>query len=118
VCPLCWWEDDGQDDPRADEVWGGPNGGLSLTEARRNFRDHMTMYPKGKDSRIGGEDSATEASAKRAIVAAFNRLSAQPPPDEVRRLWSELATKEAVLEAETTRKIREYEEHADDERSV
>jgi len=38
ICPVCFWEDDGQDDPHADEVWGGPNGGLSLTEARTNYR--------------------------------------------------------------------------------
>jgi len=37
ICPVCFWEDDGQDDENADEVWGGPNGSLSLTEGRRNF---------------------------------------------------------------------------------
>lgn len=38
ICPVCFWEDDGQDDHDADHVRGGPNRGLSLTEARRNFR--------------------------------------------------------------------------------
>jgi Cysteine-rich CPCC len=38
ICPVCFWEEDGQDDPHADEVWGGPNGSLSLTEARNNYR--------------------------------------------------------------------------------
>ena len=37
VCPVCYWEDDGQDDLHADEVWGGPNADLSLTQARINF---------------------------------------------------------------------------------
>lgn len=37
ICPVCFWEDDGQDDPVADEVWGGPNYELSLTAARANF---------------------------------------------------------------------------------
>lgn len=37
ICPVCFWEDDGQDDHDADEVRGGPNRTLSLTEARRNF---------------------------------------------------------------------------------
>jgi len=37
ICPVCYWEDDGQDDRNADEVWGGPNGGLSLTDARANY---------------------------------------------------------------------------------
>ncbi len=38
ICPVCFWEDDGQDDPNADEIWGGPNGALSLTDARANYR--------------------------------------------------------------------------------
>lgn len=38
VCPVCFWEDDGQGDGAADEVRGGPNGALSLTVARANFR--------------------------------------------------------------------------------
>jgi len=33
----CFWEDDGQDDHDADEVRGGPNYSLSLTQARLNF---------------------------------------------------------------------------------
>jgi hypothetical protein len=39
ICKVCSWEDDGQDDHDADEVRGGPNGLLSLTEARANFED-------------------------------------------------------------------------------
>lgn len=45
VCPVCFWEDDGQDDPFADKVNGGPNGLLTLTEARRNFRDYGLCEP-------------------------------------------------------------------------
>lgn len=37
ICPICFWEDDGQDDENADEIFGGPNGSYSLTDARRNF---------------------------------------------------------------------------------
>jgi hypothetical protein len=37
ICPVCFWEDDGQDDHDADEVRGGPNYTLSLAMARRNF---------------------------------------------------------------------------------
>lgn len=47
ICEVCWWEDEGQDDPRADEVWGGPNGAYSLTAARRNFEAHGHMYNLG-----------------------------------------------------------------------
>ena len=38
VCPVCFWEDDGQGEIDAYEVRGGPNGLMSLAEARANFR--------------------------------------------------------------------------------
>lgn len=38
ICEVCGWEDDGQDNDNADEVLGGPNGALSLTQARANYR--------------------------------------------------------------------------------
>jgi hypothetical protein len=44
MCPVCEWEDDGQDSHDADEDRGGPNGGISLTQAR-------TSYEKRRDQR-------------------------------------------------------------------
>jgi hypothetical protein len=43
-CFLCQWEDDGQDDPDADTVFGGPNGEISLTDSRIRFEDKLTSY--------------------------------------------------------------------------
>ncbi|WP_414737446.1 CPCC family cysteine-rich protein [Gemmata algarum] len=37
ICEVCYWEDDGQGDSNADECRGGPNGSLSLREARANY---------------------------------------------------------------------------------
>ena len=37
LCPVCWWQDDGQDESDADVIRGGPNGLLSLTAARANY---------------------------------------------------------------------------------
>jgi hypothetical protein len=37
ICKVCFWQDDGQDESEADEVWGGPNKALSLRQAQRNF---------------------------------------------------------------------------------
>lgn len=37
ICPVCFWEDDGQDQAEADVVRGGSNAELSLTQARSNF---------------------------------------------------------------------------------
>jgi hypothetical protein len=38
-CPVCFWEDDGQDDHDAEEIRGGPNYDLSLAQARKNYRE-------------------------------------------------------------------------------
>ncbi len=38
VCPICFWEDDGQDQHDAQRVRGGPNRTLSLSKAKENFR--------------------------------------------------------------------------------
>jgi hypothetical protein len=37
ICPVCFWEDDGMDIDRLDQI-SGPNH-LTLREARRNFRE-------------------------------------------------------------------------------
>jgi hypothetical protein len=39
ICPVCYWEDDGQDDADADRVIGGPNYELSLTQGQANYRE-------------------------------------------------------------------------------
>jgi hypothetical protein len=41
ICGVCFWEDDGQDDHDADQVRGGPNGRLSLTQARKDFAEDL-----------------------------------------------------------------------------
>lgn len=71
ICPLCCWEDDGQDDDAADAVWGGPNADYSLTEARRNFMEHRTQYRPGDG---GFEREAATRSFRERIVAAYDAL--------------------------------------------
>lgn len=51
ICPVCWWEDDGQDSMNAQEVWPGPNGGMSLTEARLNYLQFGIFNPARQDLR-------------------------------------------------------------------
>ena len=46
LCPVCFWEDDGQDDSDADVVRGGPNGRLSLAAARLNYQKYGACDPK------------------------------------------------------------------------
>ncbi|WP_093168035.1 CPCC family cysteine-rich protein [Variovorax sp. YR216] len=38
ICPVCFWEDDGQDEEDAAVVRGGPNGNMSLSQWRANYR--------------------------------------------------------------------------------
>jgi hypothetical protein len=48
VCPVCFWEDDGQDDSDAHILRGGPNGALSLSLARQNYREFAAFEPRWK----------------------------------------------------------------------
>ena len=79
ICPLCFWEDDGQDDEdRAphrihatpNEVAEGPNHDYSLTEARENFARYMTMY-RPTDEPFETERARTDV--KRQIVETYDR---------------------------------------------
>ncbi|MHA0331174.1 CPCC family cysteine-rich protein [Sphingomonas melonis] len=45
ICPVCFWEDDGQDEHDADVVRGGPNRTLSLTVARQNYLEFGAADP-------------------------------------------------------------------------
>lgn len=46
LCPVCWWEDDGQDSADADSIHATVNGDLSLEEARRNFLRFGASHPR------------------------------------------------------------------------
>lgn len=69
ICLLCWWEDDGQDDPFADEVWGGPNYHLSLTEGRRNFYKFYQKFDLGSKDKF-----TTRTVRQRRIVIELVEL--------------------------------------------
>ncbi|WP_407652537.1 CPCC family cysteine-rich protein [Amycolatopsis cynarae] len=46
ICAVCFWEDDGQGDHDSAQVRGGPNGFLSLDQARRNFTRYGACSPE------------------------------------------------------------------------
>ena len=71
ICPICFWEDDGQDSDNADLVLGGPNHDYSLTEARSNFEKHCTMYRPSDLEHFKRETAAM--SFKKAIYAAYKK---------------------------------------------
>ena len=47
ICPVCFWEDDGQDEHNAAEVCCGPNGDLSLTQGRLNYQSFGASSREG-----------------------------------------------------------------------
>ncbi|MFF2290997.1 CPCC family cysteine-rich protein [Peribacillus butanolivorans] len=95
ICELCNWEDDGQDDPYSDEVWGGPNGDYSLTEARRNFNKNLTMY---RDKRNILSQTDKEIETKKTLIRAFVELDkCESDSLEYMSLWSKIKSFEEIL---------------------
>ncbi len=46
LCPVCWWEDDGQEDADAADVRLTVNGAISLSEARLHFIECGASHPR------------------------------------------------------------------------
>ena len=84
ICPLCGWEDDGQDDPYADEIWGGPNGDYSLSEARDNFNIYLTMYRQ--IDKVIFKQQAWKLPIKRALISIYNRMLETQDSQEIEDL--------------------------------
>jgi hypothetical protein len=68
----------------------------------------MVMYPPGRDTRFGGEDSELARVAKREIIAAFDKMLTAPLPQELNGLWEVVATGEKALGKELKRIIGEH----------
>jgi hypothetical protein len=46
LCPVCWWEDDGQEDEDAGDVRLTVNGQLSLSQARAFYSSCGAAHPR------------------------------------------------------------------------
>ena len=46
LCPVCWWEDDGQEDADAGDVRHTVNGSLSLNDAREHYSRCGAAHPR------------------------------------------------------------------------
>jgi len=93
-CSLCHWEDDGQDDPRADEPNGGPNDS-SLTQARRNFNQTYSVWSWEEQGEFSQENwhriFAPEAQERKAVLCRlYDRLMEVSEIDEIRHIWGEI----------------------------
>lgn len=106
ICILCFWEDDGQDDPHANEVWGGPNSNYSLTEARENFRRYYTMY-RPSDERAFNNGRVKKSSSgkilldkvalKVSIIEKYQQLFNATDEKQKQNLWQEIEKLEKKL---------------------
>ncbi|WP_031153424.1 CPCC family cysteine-rich protein [Streptomyces erythrochromogenes] len=65
ICPECGWEDDGQDDADAHLVRGGPNGSLSLAQARLDYLDEVAE--ESEESMAHGGDGLWISEARRRL---------------------------------------------------
>jgi len=54
-----------------------------LVEARENFERYLVKYPPELDTRAGGPDSEREKEARRAIIAAYDRMMEDSRSDEL-----------------------------------
>jgi hypothetical protein len=92
VCPVCFWEDDGQDDDDADQVRDGPNGDLSLTAARANYRkfgaaaEHLLAHVRAPRAYELGALSPAEVLSVRADYFLQLQAIDSLTYDEVREL--------------------------------
>ncbi|MFN3717158.1 MAG: CPCC family cysteine-rich protein [Thiobacillus sp.] len=90
-CSLCHWEDDGQDDPHADEAWGGPND-HSLTQARANFEITCCVWSFEERSDFSRWNEATlfderMIASKRRLRAAYEALMSCDTPARIYDQW-------------------------------
>src|SRR6476659_10267184 len=105
ICELCKWEDDGQDDPHADEVWGGPNYLYSLTQARHNFKDHLNQYDT--DDPCCDDDNDSTRDAKRNLMAIFDAIDATDEDQAHAALWRDALDAEKALRVERDKRFRD-----------
>lgn len=97
ICPLCLWTDDGEADCFAPTYINcGANAGYSLAEARVNFHERLTMHrPDDPRSRL---DASPEAlAAKRAMIAAFDRMQDTTNDAAIQGLWFTVYRNEDLL---------------------
>jgi len=108
ICVICGWEDDGQGDSDADIVLGGPNGNLSLTQARSNFQQYFVKYSPDNDTRITGKDTEEEVKIKRELIDVYDLLLSENDERELQKIDAKIYYLESMLHQITSRRIRDY----------
>ncbi|MEK6239296.1 MAG: CPCC family cysteine-rich protein, partial [Planctomycetales bacterium] len=80
ICPVCWWEDSGQDNHNA-EMTGGPNGRLSLTCGRINYLTSGISEPSRDDLRKLQEPADKYPRGRIFVLSDDGRSVSEPSAD-------------------------------------
>lgn len=83
ICPICWWQDEGYENENAKIVRGGPNGYLSLEQARINFSKTLNC---GDTKKL----SIKEKTRIKKIMKLFDDLLINPKKDLANKAFKEL----------------------------
>jgi hypothetical protein len=90
ICDVCRWEDDDQDDESADEIWGGPNSDLSLTQNRINIGRALNLIAESIDGEINNNPAEVISILRNHVERMkimYDRIS--PTTDISDPLWTE-----------------------------
>lgn len=71
ICPICYWEDDGQDVDNLDVVSPG-NHNISLRKARINFTKYGACIPRLKIHVLPESERNNFVLKRRTILTAVN----------------------------------------------
>ena len=88
VCVLCFWEDDGQDEPFCEEAWCGPNGTYSLIEARNNFSEYLT-YCNPEDKEIFKLNKEKD-HIKIHLIEKYEDLKKEKNKEKIQKIQNEI----------------------------
>src|SRR3989344_465877 len=91
ICSICDWEVDNQDDPKADELWGGPNSNLSLTRSRLQIGKvlkELSENLKG-DVNLNPDDVLKILSHRDKEIESFRKEKITMTTDVSNPVWKE-----------------------------
>lgn len=81
ICPLCWWEDAGEDDHDLDSE-SGPNH-ITLREGRANFEQYLLSSPPHGGRTLRGINDERAIKKKRRAVEALDAIHAAGSTEEI-----------------------------------
>lgn len=90
-CSLCHWEDDGQDDPWADQPNGGPND-HSLAQARKNFENTYSAWSFAESEDFSESNqyrlfSEVAQREKKKLCELYDELMMLVTDEQIQHQW-------------------------------